>query len=175
MNIKNQIAKLAHLNVREEKHGEETVLALDIKLTADVPNTFLDVICQGLKASLYKRDDNQGDLLGDDQHMTSLRYPSMATIKFGLSMTSAKLVIEFFQGPHAESLDFEVTVKRIDLDCKEGGTVAISFNAQTLPDSGQVGTLSALLGHDVTVSLYPGAVSQLVAEQRDNSDDDDEC
>ncbi len=48
-NLEKHTAKIAHINLREERHGDDPVLAVDIKVTADVPNDFLS----------YLRNDQQ--------------------------------------------------------------------------------------------------------------------
>ena len=67
--------KIAHLNIREETHGEDKVLAEDIKIQADVPNDFLSYLAPTLKWSLYDKPDGaQGELIKDAGHMPRLRY-----------------------------------------------------------------------------------------------------
>jgi hypothetical protein len=51
----NQSAKIAHVNLREEKHGEEDVLACDLKIETKMSNTFLSKLQPGLRESLYER------------------------------------------------------------------------------------------------------------------------
>jgi hypothetical protein len=159
--LKKQIANLAHLNLRDEKHGEDTKLAADLKIKADVPNSFLDEIAPGLLASLYTTDDEQGALL-DDGHLPVLRYPMLEPLKCAVTPITGALVI--LGGEDEDDMDFDVTIKKIELDCHAGGTVAITFSAATLPDATQVGKLSAMLGGPITVSLFGGEISKATAE-----------
>tara|TARA_R110000868_G_scaffold411755_1_gene708941 strand:+ start:42481 stop:42972 length:492 start_codon:yes stop_codon:yes gene_type:complete len=160
--LKKQIAVLSHLNLRDEKHGEETVLAADLKIKADVPNLFLEQLAPGLRASLYK-DDEDNPALFEDGHMPVLRYSQLEPLKFAVPMPSAQLVIQD-EDPANPDLEFTVAIKNILLDCRAGGTVAITFSAATLPDAHQVGSLSALLGSNVTVSLFGGEISKETAD-----------
>ena len=143
---------LAHLNVREEKHGEENVLAVDMKLTADVPNTFLDQLSPGLCAALYA-PGAQSDI--DPAYLSALRWPSLAPLEWMTQASHAAFVIHGSR--KAENIEFEADINKLRLNCKEGGTVSITFRAQILPDPVQVGILTAFLGQPVTVSLTPAA------------------
>jgi hypothetical protein len=76
--LENHAAHIGHLNLREEKHGEESVLAIDIKVEADVANDFLSYLSPTLKWSLYDKPEKQQDLIEDANHLPRLRYPEMA-------------------------------------------------------------------------------------------------
>lgn len=156
--LKKQKSVLEHLNTRAEKHGDQNMLAIDIKIVADVPNTFLNQLDKDLRASLYKAEDPQETLLPDSEHMPVLRYPSMAPFKYDVSMVKAKLTLH---GAKKENdMVLEVKIKEIKLDCKHGGTVELTFSAATLPEAEQVGTLSGLLKQDINVSLSGGKVAE---------------
>lgn len=159
--LNKHIAKLAHLNLREEKHGDETKVAADLKITADLPNTFLEQIAKGMTASLYMADGEQGALL-EDGHMPVLRYPMLDTLECAVTPITVQLVI--LGGEDEDDIEFSVSVKKIKLDCRAGGTVAITFSAATLPDADQVGKLSAMLGGPITVSLFGGEISKETAD-----------
>ena len=162
--LKKQKATLEHLNTRAEKHGDQNMLAVDIKIVSDVPNTFLSQLDPDLKASLYKTEEgeSQASLVEDAGHMPVLRYPSMAAFKYQVSMVKAKLTIH---GAKKENdLSFEVKITDIKLDCKHGGTVELTFSAATLPEAEQVGELSGMLKQDIRVSVSGGQVED---DQRD--------
>lgn len=155
--LKKQKSVLEHLNTRAEKHGDQNMLAIDIKIVADVPNTFLNQLDPDLKASLYKAEDAQASLVEDAGHMPVLRFPSMAPFKYQVSMVKAKLTIH---GAKKENdITFEVKITDIKLDCKHGGTVELTFSAATLPEAEEVGTLSGMLKQDVKVSVSGGQVA----------------
>ncbi len=160
--LKKQKAVLEHLNTRAEKHGDQNMLAVDIKIVADVPNTFLSQLDPDLKASLYKGEEDaaQASLVEDAGHMPVLRYPSMAAFKYQVSMVKAKLTIH--GAKKEQDLVFEVKISDIKLDCKHGGTVELTFSAATLPEAEQVGQLSGMLKQDVRVSVSGGQVADEV-------------
>lgn len=151
--LKRQLVKVAHLNLREEKHGDEPVLAVDIKLTADMRNDFLDTLGEGLKAALYRPDENQ--LPGVDQPMSILRFPLLNPLSWEAAMPSVFLTLH--GAKKADDRVFEGKIsKAISLDPKEGGTVAVGFSVQVNPSPEQMEPLSALLGHNTKASVRPG-------------------
>ena len=90
--LKKQVAVLAHINIRDEKHGEDNVLAMDLKITADMPNTFLNQVAPGLLPALYKAEDGQAPLL-DDGHMPVLSFDGMDPVVFNTNIVDANFVI----------------------------------------------------------------------------------
>ncbi len=147
--FKKQQAKLSHLNVRTEKHGEDDVLAVDVKLQADVSNKFLDEISPGMRAALYSGDAAQTDIEAD--HLSTLRFPQLHPLKLKVGIVDGKFVLH--GKAKAEDRDFECDVKDAVLACKDGGTVELTFSVAVQPTPEQSGDLAALLGQDVRFSL----------------------
>lgn len=166
--LKRQMAKVAHLNVREEKHGEEPVLAVDIKLEVDLANEFLDQLGEGLKAALYRPDEEQ--LAGVEVPMSVLRFPALEPLRWGLAIPGCDLTL------HGASKTYDLTFrgriqKAVSLEPKEGGTVATSFQVQVNPSPEQMAPLSALLGHSTKVTVKP-VNEPLEAGGEDSTSDD---
>lgn len=153
--LKKQDAVLAHINIRDEKHGDDSVLAMDLKITADLANSFLNQLAPGLMAALYQPEDAQAPLL-DDGHAPVLRFPSLDPLVFNLNAVGTKFVIH--GQTKADNIEFEAKIKKITLECKQGGTVAIMFKAQILPEALESGKLPPLLGADIKVSVSGGEV-----------------
>ncbi len=151
--LKRQTVKVAHLNVREEKHGEEPVLAVDIKLTADMRNDFLEDLGEGLKAALYRPDEEQ--LAGVEVPMSILRFPALKIGGWGVLLPNVALTLH--GAKKADDLVFEGKIqKAVGLDPKEGGTVEVALQIQVNPTPEELGRLSSLLGHATKVSVKPG-------------------
>lgn len=150
--LSKQNAKVVHLNPREEKHGEEDVLAMDVKLTVDVPNSFLDELAPGLRAALYTHGD-QADI--DKDHLPAVRFPQLPSVLWSEKLEQATFSI----GPNkAETVEFSADVAKVWLAPKDGGTVSVTFTAQILPEPQDVGTFSGWLGQKVKVSVTPAPV-----------------
>jgi hypothetical protein len=153
--LKKQKGVVAHLNVRSEKHGEEEVLAVDVKVQADVSNKLLDELSPGMRSALYARE---GAAAGetpdmDEDHLTQLRFPQLAPLKWKVGMVGGRFVVHGVK--KADDLEFEGDVKEATLALKEGGTVELTLSCAVLPTPEQAGTLSGLLGQDARVSLSP--------------------
>lgn len=153
--LKKQKGRVAHLNVREEKHGEEPVLAVDVKIKADVSNKFLDELSPGFRAAIFTREGlKSGETVDlDDDHLTVIRYPQLAPLKWDASVVGGKFTVH--GAKKSDDLEFECSVKEATLSCKEGGTVELTFQAAILPTPEDSGKLAALLGKDVKVSVLP--------------------
>lgn len=160
-NLKKLKGRVAHLNVREEKHGEDSVLAVDIKIKADVANKFLDELSPGLRSALFAREGEQRGETPDieEDHLTVLRFPQLAPLKWDVSVVGGKFTLH--GAKKADDLDFECHVKEAALSCKEGGTVEMTFSAAVLPTPDESGKLAAMLGKDVRVSVMPVAQPEL--------------
>lgn len=168
--LKKQKALLAHLNVRIEKHGEDNVLANDIKIQADVSNTFLNQLAPGLLQALYKAEGDQREIPMPDAHLPVLVHENLEPLVFNVNMTGATFVIHGER--KADNIEFsEVKIKKISCECKQGGTVSITFRAQVLPEPAHAGKVDLLLGGDVKVSVFGGEVSASVEGAREDDGD----
>lgn len=151
--LKKQKGSVAHLNVRSEKHGEDDVLAVDVKISADVSNKFLDDLAPGLRGAIFAREGAEPGQTPDmdEDHLTQLRFPQIAPLKWKVGIVNGKFVVHGVK--KADDLEFECDVKDATLSCKEGGTVELTFSAAVLPTPDQSGQLAGLLGKDVRVSV----------------------
>ena len=149
-----QAVTVVHLNIREEIHGEDKVLAEDVKLNADMPNDFLSQLSTTLKWSLYdKPDGTQGELITDAGHMPRLRYSQLGILVWKAS--PAKMLFTIHGDKKAHDMVFEAVVGKVVLDCKDGGTVSVTFSAAVYPTAEESGRLAALLGQEQKVSVQP--------------------
>lgn len=150
--LKRQTAKIAHLNVREEKHGEESVVAVDVKVQADIGNDFLEALALGLRAALYSVDGAQ--LEGVEQAYSVLRFAAMKPLDWEAPMTACEFVVH--GAKRADDMEFTGEIaKPLVLAPKEGGTVSVTLQVQIHPDAHDLGALSAFLGRSTKVSLRP--------------------
>src|SRR3990167_6594695 len=97
-----QSSKVVHLNVREEKHGEESVVAVDVKVQADIGNDFLDALAHGLRAALYAAEG--GQLAGVEEPLSVLRFPQIEPIHWEAPMPWCAFVVHGLK--KAEDLEF---------------------------------------------------------------------
>lgn len=151
--LSKQLAKVAHINLREEKHGDDDVLAADIKLTAAVSNAFLDQLAPGLRAALYTTASGGSEdlALEDNPHLVQIRFPLLRGLKWEETMEGGGLIIH--GAKKSDDLGFTADINSLRLDCKDGGTVELTFRAQILPEASEVGSLTAFLGHEAKISV----------------------
>jgi len=135
--------RLMHKNERLEKHGEEDVLACDLDFEYETSNAVLAQFNPDLRGALYKRPDSpQGELVEDSDHLTALRLPELGILKVA-GRQKGEVVIG--SGGKKNLVFPEATLTKFRLDCKDGGTVLVHFQAQVRPDETQSGRLSGLL------------------------------
>lgn len=159
--LKKQPSKVVHINVREEKHGEEAVLAVDVKVQADVSNDFLDQLSPGLRAALYRKEGEEPGENTDLEagHLAVLRFPQIMPFEWKDEMVDAKVVIHGHS--KADNIDLSGDVNQVRLAPKEGGTVELTYRVQVLPTPEDSGRLAAVLGKKAKVSVAPAALSSM--------------
>lgn len=135
---------LVHKNERKEKHGEEEVLACDLNFKWETSNGVLAMFAPELRHSLYKKPgDGQAELPGTDDpdHLTALRFPAMAPIKWMAGDLTGGL-LTFHTGVKS-LVKIDITrLHKFKLEPKEGGTVVVYFQVQCRPNEQQSGKLS---------------------------------
>lgn len=151
--------RLTHKNDRIEAHGDEKILACDLDFQYETPNDVLDQLNADLRVALYKRPESpQGELTEDPKHMTALRLPEVGALSFeGRSKGELKLGT----GGKKDMVLADATLTKFKIDCKEGGTVIVHFQAKVRPDETQAGRISGFLrDKHVIASFTPAEDSQ---------------
>jgi len=136
--------RLTHKNDRIEAHGEEKILACDLDFLFETTNDVLSQFNPAMHAAFYMRPDSpQGELAEDPKHMTALRLPEIS----GALALDGRMKGEFKLGTGGKK-DMvlpDCTLTKFKVECKEGGTVVVHFQAKTRPDEGQAGRISGFL------------------------------
>lgn len=142
-------AVLTNMNVRLEKHGNEEVLAHDLSFDYEMANTGLAMFAPALRACIYQRPQGpQAELEGvsDADYMPSLRFPALSALKWGAGeLIGAELRFHYGTTEKSHIVFDEAKICKYRMECKEGGTVLLSFQAQVHPNEKQAGQLSKLL------------------------------
>lgn len=152
--------KLAHINVRTEKHGPNDVDACDLDLVIEGDNSkVLALLHPDLCASLYfdsDGDDGQGVVEGIPPTLPNLRFAKMAskvtweteatgvdlTVIYGLGDEKSNIKLE---GGKANSKSFEVF---------EGGSAKVSFKFSIAGYAdGVIDKLRKKLKQDISITL----------------------
>jgi hypothetical protein len=147
--------KIAHINVRSETHGEDEVIAVDLKLSFELPNTVLDFLSPSLRGSLFDAANDPDIFTGEDgPPLTRVRHPQLGTLRWSETWRAMRLSLH--AGARArDDLAFDaVTFGRLTLRPREGGTVAFLARAQVHPRTETVtAKLVTLLKHEVPATL----------------------
>lgn len=153
-NLDHTLIKLMNVNPRTEKHGQDDVLAVDLKIEWRTSNDVLAKFSPTLKDSLYcKAESPQGELVEEVQHTPNLRHPFMGAFKWALEIPCAEFRVHHGIRDDNDIVFAEAKVNHFAFECQEGGTIAIFFRVQVLPDEIQIAKLMTLLNKEVHVSL----------------------
>lgn len=156
-------AKIAHINIRTEKHGEDDVKAIDLKLEMKLPNTFLSQLSSTLRWSLYDKPA-EPDLADDKDYLPTLRHPKMGPIKWDDAVVGGDFIIH---APVSKNdLEFTADVNSLVLTPEEGGTVQVSMRAQFEPENDEIGKVAAFLGLSTEITITPPEPVDGGSEQR---------
>lgn len=171
MNFENHEVMLQHINTRMENHGDDEVLALDLKITFDLPNRSLDMLSPTLRGSLYDPDDT-ADMM-DPDNTPNLRNPQLGVLKWAGKYSPVLFVFHDGDDEDDDLRFSDAKLDRIVFEAQDGGTVGYTVRVQVHPDGGEVaGRISDLLHK-------PGVRGTLEAsdealEGNGNGDDEDE-
>lgn len=165
--LKDQRAKLANVNIRAELHGEDTKVAVDLKIDIKVSNDVLSEFHPDLKASLYKKDSDaaQGKLIDEPGHLPALRYPEMSPIKWDWSGAGYETVINYGISGKDDIVMLMTDVDSFRFECCDGGTVGISFRIVAHPTPDEIGRLSGLVQREITLTLVPPSADEQLKQK----------
>lgn len=154
LELEDQLTKIAHVNVRNEKHGDEPVLSMDLRLRVLLSNDELAMFSPTLKDSFYfKNDSVQGDLVTSADHKPNLKNPKIGPLNWQGTWEHQLLRIHDKAKKSDGMVLDDCTVKKMKLDMKEGGTVVVECTLQCHPDEKTAARVIALLGQEAHMSL----------------------
>jgi len=154
LELETQLVKVMHVNVRNEKHGDEPVLGMDLRCRAMLSNDDLAMFSPTLKSSFYHKDDSvQGDLVTDKHYLPNLKNPKIGPIKWDGTWEHQLLTVMNKVRKEDDIVLTDVRIKKLVFDMKEGGTVFADFTAQAHPDEKTAARVIALLGQEVHMCL----------------------
>ena len=169
------LVTLEHVNLRDEKHGDETVSAIDIKLSMEVQNDVLNLFHPTLKKWVYCKSKTppppveQGSLdLEDPNGLPDLRFPELEPLRWDSGLQGYLLIIEYGIGSSSAIRFVDCKVNGFRFECMPGGTVRVTWRVQCSRPTGRaVGDISCLLKRDVMVTLTSSGAAQTVLAESD--------
>jgi hypothetical protein len=126
------------VNNRKEHHGEEKVLAIDVKMKVTGTSKLLDDFDPTLRKSFFRSDEP------GQENMP--RHPAIKSFDWGREFKDASIVL-------GENEYDEVSLGSFQFSCREGGVVDVIFTASWCPDADDVGPLAELIKEDTNVSF----------------------
>lgn len=156
-----QLARLANVNPRIEKHGDKNVGACDLKIEINLNNTALDSFNPAIRPFLYRPANESGDqpqleLADGGEQLTGIRMPHLSplvldekwpgyTVRISASLGKAKPIV--LEGAELSRFRFEAI---------EGGSVKITFAVAGHPTGPEIGKLSDLsVDGEIELTLEP--------------------
>lgn len=147
--------KLSSVNARAELHGDKRVPAFDLKFEYAADNGVLAQFAPDLRSALYKRPEDQEDLIDPDR-LSVLKYGKMGAFRWDLTGKGYSLVVHYgIGGPSDITLDADID--GFKLLPQNGGTVIVMFRAVVHPKEEQVGRLCGFIQQNVEITLTPPA------------------
>ncbi len=159
--IQEQTAKLAHLNVRAEIHGEEQHGGADLKIKFTAGNDLLSEFHPVLRANLYRAEEapaNQPAIFesAPGEGLTVRRFGDLIeSLQLKHALKGATVVIGFGLGGASDITLDTVDVDGFRAELLEGGSCNYSFRIKSAPTSDQIKKLYEVLGGEITVTVTP--------------------
>lgn len=126
-----QLATIASVTNRTEKHGDEEVPAISIGLKVTTSNQILDLLYPGMRQTLYMRPEGQDELPGVEETTPLLRTPGIEHLMLKASFEGWTLVIEHGIDDESEIAMGSCKVDKFKAICHEGGTTDLFFRVGT--------------------------------------------
>lgn len=166
LNFDKHAAKIANLNTRAEKHGEDNEPAAYVKIEMHVTQTVLDSFDPVLRKFLFREPEkfDQLELQVDGESLwTALRCKNLKPLQWEQDFPGYRLLIgsELGLSPEVEIEGAEL--KRFVIDAIEGGSVKLSFTATCHPDEKTVGALYLMIQNDIVLTMIPPLAAEQVA------------
>lgn len=151
-------SQFANLNSRIERHGDERVLAADMKFSTSVGNATLDGIEKGLREAFFRKPGKgeQQTLPNIGETLTAVKFPNIEPIRLSHEFSGYEVQIDGTLETTEPVILVDASIKKLVLDFKEGGSVELSFTVSANVEPDELAELSeALIREDVRVTLTP--------------------
>lgn len=156
------LVKVTNVNVRSELHGEEHVPAVDIAVKITSSNGILSEFDGQLRGMLYEAaeggaQEDQGSIDGVEpvSELPLLRSSKLdMPLKLKNEYVGYTLTIDRGLGKKSSIVLGDCLVNKFRVDCKEGGSVDLTFRVQaSAVEADSLGKIGTLIGNEVAISL----------------------
>lgn len=153
--LEKQQVKLGKFNSRKEFHGDDRVLAGDVKIEANCSNSILDHFDKSLRKMLYRKpkESTEQTNLALDDGLTEKKMPHLEPLKWNDEFPGYELSIS--TGLSDPLVFHDVKLSGFVFEALQGGSVKVNFTAQMNLDKEQSGEMCDLQQEEVEVTLTP--------------------
>lgn len=147
-------ARLASVTNRIEKHGDEDVPAITLKVELTAANTILDGIEPSLRHALYKAVEGQDQLPGVEPATPVLRSNVLEKVLLTTSHEGWRLAVDDSIDENEPMLFGGVKVDKLSIDAKQGGSIVLGMRLGTSDiDAERLGALGMHNGQSIWIKL----------------------
>lgn len=152
-----QEAKLATLTPRNEKHGDDDVPAVSLRLELTVPNTILDTIDPKLREALFKpKPDAEPELPDIEASTPILRCNSIDRVTLPTKHEGWTLAVDDGIDESQPSTFGGCKVDTFSVEPLQGGSIVLRFRVGTSDlDAAKSGMLGMHVGQQIWITLTP--------------------
>lgn len=168
------VVTVEHINIRDEHHGDETALAIDLKLSLEANNDVLEQFEPGMVGSFYRKGTAPAARAGQAAldlekapDLNELRFPNLDTQKWHEDLEDRIVTLDYGITGASKPLTLQpCKVNEFRMEMKQGGTVRVTFRVQhSEPDEGTLGKVGSLLKRQVRATIRPSAeMERLIAD-----------
>lgn len=153
--LQDKTVKIANVNLRAEKHGDENELACDIKIEAHCPASVLDSFDPAIAPFLFrapKTGEQQSLPMEEGEQRTERRCPRLGSLKWDEEFPGYRITIAGGMGLK-KPIELEADLTKFQFEPLDGGSVKITFNASVHPDGKTTGQLAEQIQEEVELTL----------------------
>lgn len=162
--FKNTDVMLDNMTVRVEKHGEEPMPAVSLKMSVEMPNSILDKLEEGLLEALYKRTENkpQIEIGGIDDLFPDLKFNRIKPIQLDNEYENCRLlVVNQIDTKENDHIIPKCSLKSFKVELKDRGQVILHFTVNCCPTKEAVGYFYEQQQHNCFLTLVQPEPAQL--------------
>lgn len=161
LTFETELVKIAHAKHRIEKHGDEDVTAVDIKLVYRASNDVLACFSPTLKSSLYYLDESvQGQVISEAGYLPNVKNPKIEPLKWKDKYEHMIFRIHNGVRPADDMIFVDAKASKFVIHPMEGGTVTVEFMVQALLGDNSMDKLIHLEKSEVHISLVEDEEAQ---------------
>jgi hypothetical protein len=156
------------VNVRSEMHGSEHVPAVDLKFKLTTANTILDELVPPLRQQLYmaagedyEPEEPEFEEVTPVTDTPLLRCEDLEPLQLKKKFEGWTVEFDYGRGGKSNIVLPGCTVDKFVVDAKQGGSVEITFRAQTSNvKSDTLGKLGVMIGLEQTIRILAPLVNK---------------